>query len=371
LNLSINNFSGYYELGGGLPQQGYTPGPMGAIPSAYQSQVGGKILTGQSLGVAIATTESYGPCAIALDPSNLVPSNLPPAVIPATALIYYDSSHPLPGGYWANDQASNVYTSPSDKIYGIVFPDNTRSVLYFGAHGLASTDGYSCYGPGTNSLSAAYSDSCPGGVGTCSFADRLVSYQGIVNSGTFQQGETVTQATTNATGILVKVDTVYGLEFLKSAKPIGGNTTDTWTGQTSRATFNPTPNSSGGDEVCYDLARPDKGTHAYPYVNYVWAYDVGDTSGNNTAGNNVNSLNSSRPDINNLTAVKLGLIKPYEIVPYATWTFTLPTGQSSLTPGNFSGAAWDSVNRLLYVTQTGADGGSKYPVVHVYKINIP
>ena len=404
LNLSMNNFSGYYELGGGLPKQGYTPGPMGAIPSAYQSQVGGKILTGQSLGVAIVTTESYGPCAIALDPSNLVPSNLPPAVIPATALIYYDPSHPLPGGYWANDQASNVYTSPSDKIYGVAFPGSTRSVLFFGQHGLSSDDGYSCYGEGSSSLASAYVDGCPGGAGTCQISNRLIGYGGAVTSGTFTPGETVRQAITNATATLMRVDTggTGDLEFLGSnsactGKAIpyacctgagtgtctggmdaisGADKTDVWVGQTSGAIFTPQAGKDFGDPICYDPAKSgpgQKGNHSYPYVNYVWAYDAGIYSGHNTPGNNVKSLSSTHPGKNNLTAVKLGFIKPYEVVPYATWTFTLPTGASALNPGTFKGVAWDPANRLLYITQSDADQGvyAKFPVVHVYKLGIP
>ncbi len=374
LNLSLNNFSGYYELNTGL-FAGYSPGPMTAIPSAYQAQLGGKVLTGQGPGTGIVTSLSYGPAAIAFDPANLISSNLPPSTIPATALAYYNSSHYLPGGYWASDQASNIYTSPSDQIYGTVFPDNTRSVLFFGKHGLANTDGHSCYGEGTSNLSAAYSDGCPGGAGTCQYANRLAGYGGSVTSGTFINGETVTQAGTSAMGTLIRVDIggTGDLEFLKSAKPTGANITGVWTGQTSGATFTPQSGRDLGDEICYDPASGPggKGNHSYPYVNYVWAYDVGDASGNNTSGNTVSSLSSVNPGNNNLTAVKLGLIQPYEVVPYATWTFSLPTEATSLNPGNFRGAAWDPVNRLLYVTQSDADKTvySAFPLVHVYKLS--
>lgn len=367
-NLSTDSFSGYYELNTGL-FAGYAPGPMAAIPSAYQSQLGGTVLTGQGPGVGIVTSLSYGPCAIAFDPANLTSADLPPNAVPASVLSYYNSAHSLPGGYWAGEQQANPYTSPSDVISGVVFPDGTRSVLYLGLHGEASTDGYSCYGPGTPNLSAAYSDGCPGGAGTCQESKRLDGFTGAVTSGAFIPGETVTQAGTNATGTLVRVDSTYGLEFLASAAPEGANATGVWTGQTSGAAF--TPNSSDpGDMVCYDPSKSSKGTHAYPYVNYVWSYDVGDSSGNNTTGNNVNSLSSTNPGNNNLTAVKLGIIKPYEVVPYATWTVSLPTGASQLSPGNFGGAAWDPVHRLLYVAQMNADqqAYSAYPVIHVFNI---
>ncbi len=370
-NLLTNSFSGYYELNTGL-FAGLSPGPMTVIPAAYQSQLGGKVLTGQGPGTGIVTTLSYGPCAIAFDPANMVPSNLPSKTVPATVLAYYNAPHPLPGGQWAGDQAANPYTSPADSIGGVVFPDGTRSVLYFGVHGKASTDGYACYGAGTSSLAATYADACPAGIGTCQYSERLVGFAGTVTSGTFISGETVTQAGTNATGTLVRLDPRAGLEFLKSSAPQGANTAGVWTGQTSKATFAPTPGGIVGDEVCYDPADSSKGVHAYPYVNYVWAYDVGNPNGTNTTGNNVNSLSATNPGENNLTAVKLGLIQPYEVIPYATWTFTLPTGASQLVPGNFSGATWDPVHSRIYVTQKNADKSAyaSFPLVHVFQVAV-
>jgi hypothetical protein len=61
----------------------------------------------------------------------------------------------------------------------------------------------------------------------------------------------------------------------------------------------------GGDctEWCYDPDNSSKGTHAYPYSAFVWAYDA-----------------------NDLVAVKNGQKNPWDIVPYASWTTGFPDG---------------------------------------------
>ena len=311
-NLSINNFSGYYKIDSGV-LSGFNSGAMCLIPLGYRAQLGGPVITGQSPGTGIVTSLSYGPCAIVFDPDNLVPANLPPAAVPATPLSYYTESHHLPGGYWGASQQSNIYTSPSDQINGVVFPDNTRSVLFFGSHGLSSTTGYACYGAGTTNPN----ESCAASYVT-TWGPKCVANVSTCNGAIMSSGE---------------VD---------------------------------------NDGCCYDPQNSSKGPHSYPYVNYVWAYDAGDSSGNNSPGNRVSSLNSANPGKNNYTAVKLGLIKPYEILPYATWTFTLPTiGElSGVKYGNFSGAAWDPTHQVIYVTQPGADcdGNGCFPLVHVYKV---
>ena len=309
LDLSADKFSGYYKLGGGLPKQGFTAGPMGTVPPGYQAQLGGEALTGQG-NFPIMTDESVGPCAISFHPSGLTPSNIS-STVAANALVYYTVANPLPAGTGSlgasdawGDPASDAYTSASDRINGVAFPENTRSVLFFGTHGTDGVDGYSCYGMGTTSLTQAYTDGCPGGVGSCDPAKR-------------------------------------------------------------------TPYNNF--HYCYDpTVGGTEGTHDYPYVNYVWAYDVGDPSGNNTKGNNVKSLSTTDPDRNNLTAVKLGYIKPWEVLPYAKWAFPLPTG--SCPNGyacNFEGAAFDPSSGLIYVAQENADAasGTYFPLIHVFAAN--
>jgi hypothetical protein len=97
----------------------------------------------------------------------------------------------------------------------------------------------------------------------------------------------------------------------------------------------PTPD---GSIYCYDPDDSSKGTHAYPYVPEVWAYDAGD-----------------------LRAVREGGKRPWQVRPYATWTLHLPYGS-----GRVGGAAYDSRRGLIYVSQQYGDG--PYPIVHVFAV---
>src|SRR4030095_6398545 len=58
-----------------------------------------------------------------------------------------------------------------------------------------------------------------------------------------------------------------------------------------------------GDPVvyCYDPAEPSKGTHGYPNEPCIYAYDA-----------------------NDFLEVKNGMKMPWDVVPYATWGFTVP-----------------------------------------------
>jgi len=57
--------------------------------------------------------------------------------------VYYDSTHPTLGDWGV--QNVNPYFNGTTTITGIVFPENTSSVLFFGIQGL----GVYCYGEGT------------------------------------------------------------------------------------------------------------------------------------------------------------------------------------------------------------------------------
>jgi hypothetical protein len=97
----------------------------------------------------------------------------------------------------------------------------------------------------------------------------------------------------------------------------------------------PTPD---GTTWCYDPDGSSKGTHAYPYVPEVWAYDAAD-----------------------LLAVRRGLKKPWQVRPYATWAFHLPFGSSQI-----GGAAYDAAHRLIYVSQQY--GNASDPVIYAFSV---
>jgi hypothetical protein len=90
--------------------------------------------------------------------------------------------------------------------------------------------------------------------------------------------------------------------------------------------------------ICYDPLIGSKGTHAYPYVARVWAYDALD-----------------------FIEVKDGRKKPWEIKPYAFWDLEFPMG--GRVPW-LSGASYDPVGNRLFISQPKMDGDA--PIVHVF-----
>ncbi|MBV9213654.1 MAG: hypothetical protein JOZ25_08425 [Actinobacteria bacterium] len=97
----------------------------------------------------------------------------------------------------------------------------------------------------------------------------------------------------------------------------------------------PTPD---GTTWCYDPDDSSKGTHAYPYVPEVWAYDARD-----------------------LRAVRKHRRRPWQVKPYAVWPLPLPYGSPRI-----GGAAYDPRSRLIYVSQQYADGTQ--PVIQAFAV---
>jgi len=104
---------------------------------------------------------------------------------------------------------------------------------------------------------------------------------------------------------------------------------------------------------CYDPDSASKGSHAWPYKNWIWAYDA-----------------------NDLAEVKSGQKKPWDVKPYAVWELELPTHAPGVL--NLAGVAYDSGTQRLYVSQALADtaaivpGQSPYahaPLIHVFQVN--
>jgi hypothetical protein len=97
------------------------------------------------------------------------------------------------------------------------------------------------------------------------------------------------------------------------------------------------------DPWCYDPSSASKGTHAYPYKYQVWAYDA-----------------------NDLVAVKQGSKQQDAVKPYTVWNFSLPFERAA-DAHNVTGAAYDSKNNLIYVSQACADYECS-PIIHVFKV---
>jgi hypothetical protein len=103
------------------------------------------------------------------------------------------------------------------------------------------------------------------------------------------------------------------------------------------------PYCYGTGADCNDPADDSKGTHAYPYVYQVWAYDA-----------------------NDLVAVKNGTKLFSGLKPYAIWSFTLPF-ENSGGMNLIGGAAYDPATSTIYVSQEAADTNSS-PVIHAFKV---
>ncbi len=97
----------------------------------------------------------------------------------------------------------------------------------------------------------------------------------------------------------------------------------------------------GDSVVCGDPQLPYSGGHAYPYIQYIWAYDA-----------------------NELLAVKTGTKSPWQVSPYAGWPFAVFGDDGGGQPTSVS---WDAATRRLYVgvSRTGDDASYS---VSVYSI---
>jgi hypothetical protein len=241
LDLStLSAVEGPYRVG--KLKAGYVSGYMGVIPNAWQAALGNPAVTGQCC-LAIVSRTSYGPALFTIDPTQFGVKN----PVPAIPLVYYPEDHALAG--W--DSTGALFNGTTE-VRGVVLPEGTRSVLFFGKHG----SGPFCYGAGTTD------------------------------------------------------EKLHGTKM---------------------------PNGVG---YCYDLENESKGTHAFPYAYYVWAYDALD-----------------------LAAVKAGHKNPWQVRPYATWKLTMPFRGR---PTQLNGAAYDPATGRIFLSQGFADGAR--PLIHVFTV---
>lgn len=118
----------------GTLNPGFYAGYFSAIPSAWQSALGGDLLIGQCC-IPITGRTSFGLAAFAASESDLVVPNDPTSAQP---LLYYTESHQTMGEWGST---SDLYNG-STQVHGAVFVGD--SVLFFGMQGT----GDFCYGGG-------------------------------------------------------------------------------------------------------------------------------------------------------------------------------------------------------------------------------
>jgi hypothetical protein len=114
----------------GQMNPGFYSGYMAPIPPEWQAPLGGPALTGNCC-LSIVSRTSFGPAVASFNPSRIGASN---------PLIYYNVDHPTLGKY--GDPKPNLAFNGTTKIRGLVFPEGTASVLFFGTTGI----GKWCYG---------------------------------------------------------------------------------------------------------------------------------------------------------------------------------------------------------------------------------
>jgi len=137
-NLSeIGDFAGMYKIGTAVDAR-FLAGYMDTIPLKWQEKLGGTTITGGG-GIPSPGKTSTGPSAFAFDPSDLGLKK--PA--PANTLMYYTLKNPL-----AVPDSTNSMFNLTTQLRGVVFPEGTDSVLFFGNIGV----GKYCYGVGTSDL---------------------------------------------------------------------------------------------------------------------------------------------------------------------------------------------------------------------------
>ena len=128
---SFSGWSQVWETG----RSGFVSGWMTAVPSEWQSALGGRALTGQCC-IPIAWRTSWGPSAFAFNPAEVGQ----PAVS-ASPLLYYTDANPTLGPW----EGSNPTYGATTAVAGMVVVAGTRTALYVGRNGI----GPHCYGNGT------------------------------------------------------------------------------------------------------------------------------------------------------------------------------------------------------------------------------
>jgi hypothetical protein len=159
-------------------------------------------------------------------------------------------------------------------------------------------------------------------------------------------GNATTRDGTFKNDIFVQSDVVAGVAFPRGTRTvlfIGRHGTGSYCygPGTNDQSLAGRPSGNGADPWCYDPASSSKGTHAFPYVHQIWAYDA-----------------------NDLVAVKNGQRQTWDVRPYAVWRLT---EMNSLGGAGIRGAAFDPASGRIFITE---DYGES-PAVHVYRVETP
>lgn len=132
-----------------------------------------------------------------------------------------------------------------------------------------------------------------------------------------------------------------------------------------RNTCGGVPMTNTSDPCCYDPVKLDKGSHAYPYVDYVWAYDALDLARVKRGG--IIADDPSPNLVDGISPTSRETYKPWHIKPYAHWKIEFPTKQKGYSISS-GASAYDESTKTLYWVQVQTDNFA-YPIVHAFRIN--
>ncbi len=157
-------------------------------------------------------------------------------------------------------------------------------------------------------------------------------------------GNPTTADGTETNDLFIQSDAVVGVAFPAGSRSVlfvgtHGQGEYCYGPGTSDQSLHGTPDGEG-NVYCYDLVSSAKGTHAYPYVHQVWAYDADE-----------------------LLEVLAGARESWEVVPYATFELSGIRDDGGAT---MAGATYDPDSGRLFVTERYGDN----PRVHVFEISL-
>lgn len=121
---------------------GYVGGWMTGVPAAWQTALGGTVLTGQCCLSVISRT-SHGMAAFAFEPNDI--SGTTTNTLTAYPLVYYDDAHETLGAFSATP--ANAVYGGATMVSGMALIPGSNTLLYWGTHSTAY-----CYGNGTTTL---------------------------------------------------------------------------------------------------------------------------------------------------------------------------------------------------------------------------
>lgn len=149
---------------------------------------------------------------------------------------------------------------------------------------------------------------------------------------------------TEENGIFKQSDQVVGIAFPQGSSSVlfigsHGKGEYCYGPGTDDQSLHGTPDGEG-NVWCYDPVGSSKGTHAYPYVHQIWAYEAAD-----------------------LIAVKDGTKEPWEPKPYAIFELTDIDDNGGATA---TGATFDPATGRMFFTEHYGEN----PKVHVFQITV-